>query len=133
MLEPLELVSRGSFARRPLTRRKRRVLGRIHLPAQLLDVLPGFLKQLLKPLLAAKTARAGADTDAHSVLAYAAYVHNFLVHQRRDYLRKKPIQRRAVIGAKIRQQTMIDRMRQSKYTVDWGGCGRVGYTVLLAA
>ena len=109
LLQPLQLLGRGPFARRPLPRRQRRMLGRVHLLAQLLHVLPGFFKQLLQPLFAPETARPGADPDPHPVLAHAAYLHHILVHQRRDHLREKLVQRRAVIGAKIRQQAMVHR------------------------
>ena len=84
------------------------MLRRVHLSAQLVHVLAGFLKQLFQPLFAAKTAGSGTQANAHSVLAHAADPHHILVHQRRDHLREKRIQRRAVIGAEIRQKMMID-------------------------
>jgi hypothetical protein len=106
-LEPFELLGRGPFARRPLPRRQSRMLRRVQLIAQLPDMLAGLAKQLFKPLLAAETARPGAYTDPHAVLAHAAHMHYVLVHQRRDHLRKQPIQRRRVVGAEVRQQAVI--------------------------
>jgi len=67
--------------------------GRVHLLAQLVYVPAGFFKQLLQSLFAAETARSGAHPNPHPVLAHTAHRNHILVHQSRQYLREKPIQR----------------------------------------
>jgi hypothetical protein len=73
LLQSLELLRCGPFARRPLPRRQRRLLRRVHLPPQLVHVLAGLCQQLPQPLFAAKTARSGAHPNPHTVLAHTAH------------------------------------------------------------
>jgi hypothetical protein len=109
LLQPRELVGRGTLARRMLPRRQRRVLRRIHLRAQLLHMLPGLFEQTLETFFAAETARPRPDSDPHSVLAHAAYMHHLFVHQRRDHLGEQLVQSRGVTGAEVRKQAVVHR------------------------
>ena len=77
------------------------------MPPQLLHMLLGLGQQLLQALFPPKTARPRTHPHPHSVLAYPAHLHHFLVHQRGDHLRKQLIQRRSVIRAEVRQQAVI--------------------------
>src|SRR5882724_11040719 len=82
----------------PLLRRlaARRLLSRAHLCrhagidllAQLFDMLPALMQQLLQTLFSAETARSRTHPHPHSILADTAYAHYLLIHQRRYHLRK---------------------------------------------
>jgi hypothetical protein len=88
-LQTLLPLPRGTFARRLLTGRQRRLRGQVHLLAHLLDVLARRSQQLLQPFRTAKTACPGADPLPHPVLAHAAHLHHLLIHQRGNPLREK--------------------------------------------
>jgi len=57
-------------------------------------MFPGLAQQVSQTLFAVEAAGSGADPYPHPILADAADLHDVLVHQRSDHLRKQSIQRR---------------------------------------